>query len=283
MISFFETSHQEHCEPTQLVDINKTIDLVRLLVEKADCDPNFEHFENRCGNNLLQNLCKYRRVLDLRNLTPVIHYLLTQETFCMAPSPSAIVPQARTFSPLSDMLYHTEEEATTNMTSLANKHRIDATFVAEFGYSTMQDALIQDHDVAVIRSLILSGAWLHTKNSERQTPTRIAWWRSNIGQDCLPFALFKSFRPPEDAYEIYEFLLQRGNFAKALEACGIDCWDFSMIEAKVLASYDRDEPLQYVTYACYHRRNCEQVGDRANLNFDAPSLYRRRSHPFSYD
>ena len=200
----------------------------------------------------------------------------------MAPTPSA-APQARNFNPLSDMLYHTEEEATADMTTLAKKHRIDATFVAEFGYSTMQDALMQDHDICVIRSLILSGAWLHTRNSERQTPTRIAWWRSSIGQYSLPFALFKTSKPPEDAYEIYDYLLQKGNFAGALTQCDIDLWDFAGVEAKVLASNDRDEPLQYVTHACYHRRNCGTSTELTTPRVDAPRPYRRRSHPFPND
>ena len=277
MIPFFDSSRRA-TSAKELVDNNKIIDLVRLLVEKADCDPNFEHFENRCGNNLLQNLCKYRRVLDLKDLTPIIHYLLSQETFCMAPSPSA-APQARNFSPMSDMLYHTEEEATTGMTSLVTKHSIEATFVAEFGYSTMQDALMQGHDVVVIRSLILSGAWLHTRNAERQTPTRIAWWRSTAGQYCLPFALFRTSSPPEDVYEIYEYLLQGDTFAKALESCGIDLWDFARTEAEVLTSLDPDEPLQYVTHACYHRRNVEVLEEPGTPRADCPLPYRRQSYP----
>lgn len=276
MIPFFNKSGQD-ISIGDLIDNNKVIDLVRLLVERADCDPNFEHFENRCGNNLLQNLCKYRRVLDLRDLTPIIHYLLSQETFCMAPTPSA-APQARNFSPMSDMLYHTEEEAIADMRSLVQKHRIDATFVAESGYSTMQDAFMQDHDIAVIRSLILSGAWLHTKNAERQTPTRIAWWRSSAGQYCLPFALFRTWNPPEDVYEIYEYLLQGGNFAKALEQCGIDLWDFARTEAEVLASQDQDEPLQYVTHACYHRKNVEREETPNTPRADCPLPNRRCSY-----
>ena len=123
------------------------------------------------------------------------------------------------------------------------------------GYSIMQD-----HDVLCDTLLIISGAWLHTRNAERQTPTRIAWWRSSA-RTVLPytFALFKASKPPEDVYEIYDYLLQNGNFAKALRQCDIDLWDFARIEAKVLTSNDRDEPLQYVTHTCYHRRNCERT------------------------
>ena len=276
MIPLFDRSRCA-INANDLIDNNSVIDLVRLLVEKADCDPNFEYLENRCGNNLLQNFCKYRRVLDLGELTPIIHYLLMQETFCMAPTPSA-APQARNFSPLSDMLYHTEEEATADMSILAKKHMIDATFVAELGYSTMQDALMQDHNVAVIRSLIVSGAWLHTKNAELQTPTRIAWWRSNAGQYCLPFALFKTSRRPEDVYEIYEYLLQGGNFARALEQCGIDLWEFAKTEAEVLASEDQDEPLQYVAHACYHRKSVEDEEKPTTPRVNCPLPYRRQSY-----
>ncbi len=149
------------------------IDVVRVLIEEADCDPDFEYFENRCSNNLLQNLCKYHRVLDLRELTPIIHYLLTQESFSMEPSPT-IVSQIRDFSPMSDMLYHNESDASADMMDLIQKQKISATYVADFGYSILQDALMQDLNIPVIRSLIISGAWLHTKDADRRTSTRIA-------------------------------------------------------------------------------------------------------------
>ena len=275
MLSFFGSKAGAEAAVTEIIAVDSVLDVVRLLVEKANCDPNFEHFENRCSNNLLQNLCKYQRVLDLPQLTPIIHYLLTQETFSMEPNPSVAL-QARNFNPASDIIYHKESEATPNMAKLVEKQMIHATFVSEFGYSTMQDALMQDHAVAVIRSLIRAGAWLHTRSAGLQTPMRIAWWRSSIGQDCLPFALYKTSTPPKDVHQIYDFLSRGGRFPMALADCGIDLWEFSQNEATVLASNDPDEPLQYLTCTCYHREN---VGvKRSTIVSNSPIPYRRRSH-----
>ena len=276
MISFFRKDGVDSSN-VMLVAENQLVDLVRVLIEEADCDPNFEYFENRCSNNLLQNLCKYRRVLDLRELTTMIHYLLTQESFSMEPSPT-MVSQIRDFSPMSDLLYHNESEATADMVDLVQKQKISATFVADFGYSVLQDALMQDHGIAVLRSLISSGAWLHTKDADRQTPTRIAWWRLQIGEYHLPFASYKTLKPPEAGYEIFEFLSEDGNFSRALQECGINLWDFALDEAMVLASEDPDEPLQYLTGACYHRKSVDESEDSVVTLNAAPTAFRRRSH-----
>ncbi|KAL8742065.1 MAG: hypothetical protein Q9190_005400 [Brigantiaea leucoxantha] len=236
---------------------DRLIDIVRLLIEEADCDPNFEYFENRCSNNMLQNLCKYRRVLDIQALTPIMHYLLTQETFFLESS-SHTSDQPREFNALSDVLYHTERGPTDDMTDLVQKRNIGATFVADFGYSVMQDALMQGHECNVVRAAILSGAWLHTKTAEAQTPTRMAWWKEQMGEASIPFGASRESVAPKNSlpkadYEIFEFLRGNGNFSRALQDCGIDLWEFSCNEARVLASTDNDEPLQYLTNSCYHR------------------------------
>ena len=276
MITFFEKPCGKN-DSAMVAPGHETIDIVRLLVEHGDCDPNFEHFANRCNNNLLQNLCKYRRVLDLHELTPIIHYLLTQESFSMEPSPSAL-SQVRDFNPMSDMLYHEEREANNAMTDLVVKHKVDATFIGDFGYSVMQDALMQNHNIAVIRSLIFSGAWLHTINRERQTPTRIAWWASKYGYSGLPFASYKDSKsPPETSFEIFDYLLEEGNFSTALRQCGVDLWEFANYEAGVLASDDLDEPLQYLTCACYHQESSD-LPKGPNLSSGA-SIIRRKPHP----
>jgi hypothetical protein len=86
----------------------------------------------------------------------------------------------------------------------------------------MQDALMQEHDIPIIVSLIKAGAWLHTKNAEAQTPTRVAWWRRNDGLAGIPFAQYKC-TPPTDRFEIYEFLLYgESAFSEALQMCDID-------------------------------------------------------------
>ncbi len=279
MVTFFR-KHSNNTSSPLIVPESQFADIVRILIEEADCDPNFEYFENRCSNNLLQNLCKYRRVLDLRELTPIIHYLLTQESFSMEPSPT-IASQIREFSPMSDMLYHSESEVSADMANLVQKQKISATFVAEFGFSVLQDALMQDHNIPIIRSLILSGAWLHTKDADRRTPTRIAWWRSNSGEYHLPFASYNTSTPPtpsEADNEIFDFLLEDGNFSRALQECDINLWEFASNEARVLASEDTDEPLQYLTGACYHRKCVDGPGNSPAAVNAAPTPFRRRSH-----
>lgn len=273
MITFF-TVGEDDCN-TLVVPQSRLIDIMRLLIEEADCDPNFEYHPNRCGNNLLQNLCKYRRVLNLPELTPLIHYLLTQESFELEGPPKA-GSGTRNFAPLSDMLYHTENEVSVKMSDLVVRHKVDATFVAEFGYSVMQDALMQGHDLPVLRSLMQTGAWLHTRNEQRQTPTRMAWWKAKHGKDDIPFGLYRNSRPPFEVHDIFDYLLEADAFSLALQECDISLWDFARNEAKVLASDDKDEPMQYLTVADYHRQSVDTA--RATLIVTGSFPYRRRSH-----
>jgi hypothetical protein len=255
------------------------MDVVRLLIEEADCATNFTEISNRCCNNFLQNLCKYRRVLDLAELTPIIHYLLTRGSFWIELNPQKESDKYKSFNPLSDMLYNEEKEETIlPMSVLLRQHSVDVTAIAEFGYSTMQDVLMQEHDMAIIVALIRAGAWLHTKNAEAQTPTRVAWWRRNDGQAGIPFAQYKKCNPPTDRFEIYEFLLYgESPFSDALQNCYIDLWEFATNEAAVLDSEDPDEPLQYLTAPCYHRVSVDTPVEVPVLQSPGPLPYRRKS------
>jgi hypothetical protein len=259
---------------------NALMDVVRLLIEEADCATNFTEISNRCCNNFLQNLCNYRRVLDLAELTPIIHYLLTRESFWIELNPVKESDKFKNFNPLSDMLYNEEKEETIiSMSTLARQHSVDVTAIAEFGYSTMQDALMQEHDMAVIVSLVKAGAWLHTKNTEAQTPCRVSWWRRADGQAGVPFALYKKCNPPTDRFEIYEFLLYgESPFSEALQECQIDLWEFATNKAIVLASEDPDEPLQYLTAPCYHRVSVDSPREVLLPKHPGPLPYRRKSH-----
>ena len=159
--------------------------MARLLIKTVDCDPNFERFEQRCLNYALQNVGKYRHVLHHQNLSfdrgacrPLNPSYLVSHAYislCLKKKKKSLfsvwcqlqvlwLQRAPSFSSLiCSSLYRAERDTITGLTGLMQKHRIDAIFVAEVSYSTMQDAPVKNHDVAVVRQLIRSGTGVHTK------------------------------------------------------------------------------------------------------------------------